>query len=175
MSDNTKTLDSLRKSALAGLATPPQIQVDLEHDSEEDCCPAFGFLRGVRDRGLAIEFRFRTGNRVWLPYSWLGPVHYDPSAGLLLRFAGDTITLVLIRGSNLDTPVLHGSMNLTDRGIQRYRITFVREMDEDELRRAGNGETTVDAIHAAEFETTQEVRDWLRLHAPAFAPKDGGK
>ena len=59
-------------------------------------------------------------------------------------------------------------MNLTDRGLLRHRITWVREMDEDELRRAGAGEATVDRIEVAECETQQEVRDWLTAAAPAF-------
>ena len=48
------------------------------------------------------------------------------------------VTLVLIRGSNLDALVNH-SVNLTDRGLQRHRIVWVREMDEAELRAAGRG------------------------------------
>ena len=83
--------------------------------------------------------RFRNGNSEWFPYSLLGPWRYNPSAGLLLKFTGDLVTLVLIRGSNLDAPVNQDAINLTNRGLQRHRITWIREMDEEELRRVGEG------------------------------------
>ena len=61
-------------------------------DADEDCCVAFGYLRGIRDRALTLEFRFADGNSLAFPYSWLGPVKYNPSAGVLLQFVGDVIT-----------------------------------------------------------------------------------
>ena len=48
-------------------------------------------------------------------------------------------------------------MTLMDRGLQRHRITFVREMDEDELRKAEENEPTIDSIEMAECETQEEV------------------
>src|SRR4051794_30193517 len=83
-------------------------------EADEGSCPAFGFLRGLRDRALMVEFRFRDGNALALPYTWLGPVRFDPSVGLLLRYAGDVVTLVLIRGSNLDAVIEDRGVNLTD-------------------------------------------------------------
>ena len=53
-------------------------------------------------------------------------------------------------------------VNLTDRGLQRHRIVFVREMDEVELRRVREGGPTIDRIDIAEFETVEEQRDWLK-------------
>ena len=137
------------------------------HDEEEDACGCFGYLRGVRDRALAVEFRLRTGNSEWLPYSCLVAWRFNPSVGLLLKFAADVTTLVLIRGSNLDA-LVNDSMNLTDRGIQRHRITYVREMDEDELRRAGSREPTIDGIDIAEFQTVEAQQEWLKKQAPGF-------
>jgi len=138
---------------------------------EEESCPAFGYLRGNRDRALAVEFRYRDGNREWFPYSCLGPWRFDPSVGLLLKFTGDVVTLVLIRGSNLDALVGQGTVNLTDRGLQRHRILWVREMDELELRRVGEGGPTIDRIEVAEFESQEEIREWLKKVAPAFVRK----
>lgn len=76
---------------------------------------------------------------------------------------------MLIRGSNLDAPMGEGSVNLTDRGFQRHRILFVREMDEEELRKAGQGEPTIDRIEVADFESSEELRQWLKQAAPVFA------
>jgi hypothetical protein len=52
--------------------SPPQKDRDAE--SVEESSPAFGFLRGIREFGSAIEFRFRDGNSAWFPYSWLDRV-----------------------------------------------------------------------------------------------------
>jgi hypothetical protein len=136
-------------------------------ETEEESCAAFGYLRGIRERALAIEFRYRDGNSDWIPYSFLASFRFNPSVGLLLKFTGDVVTLVLIRGSNLDV-LVNQSMNLTDRGLQRHRILWVREMDEADLRRAGDSGPTIDRIEVAEFETVEEQRAWLTKTAPLF-------
>ena len=143
-------------------------QPDVKQDEDEESCLAFGFLRGVNERSLALELRFRNGDREWFPYSLIGPWRYNPSVGLLLKFTGDLVTLVLVRGSNLDAPVHQGTMNLTDRGLQRHRITWLREMDEDELRAVGEGGPTIDSIELAEFESQEQLTEWLKENAPAF-------
>jgi len=140
--------------------------------AEESSCPAFGYLRGLTSQALAVELRFRDGNSDWFPYSWLGPWRFNPSVGLLLKFTGDVTSLVLIRGSNLDA-LVGQTVNLTDRGFQRHRILWVREMDEGELRRVGEGGPTIDKIEVAEFETNKELREWLGKAAPAFVRKSG--
>ena len=106
MPAETDVLDYARGPHLAGLsARPPRAADKPKDESDEAACPAFGFLRGLRDKSIAVEFRKGNGNTETFPYSWLGPVRFDPSVGLLLRFTGDVVTLVLIRGSNLDAPV----------------------------------------------------------------------
>ncbi|HWY87368.1 MAG TPA: hypothetical protein VNX28_11615 [Gemmataceae bacterium] len=141
---------------------------DKREETDEESCPAFGYLRGLQDRALAIEFRLRNGDREWYPYSWLGPWRYNPSVGLLLKFTGDIVTLVLIRGSNLDVHVNDTGVNLTDRGLQRHRILWTREMDEDELHLVGEGMPTIDRIDIAEFESDKEAKEYLKKTAPAF-------
>jgi hypothetical protein len=141
-------------------------------DEAEESCPAFGFLRGLDARALAVEFRLRTGDSEWFAYSCLVSWRFNPSVGLLLKFtSGDVASLVLICGSNLDAPVGQAQVNLTDRGLQRHRIACVREMDEEELRRAREGEPTIDRIDIAEFETVEEQHEWLKARAPAFVRK----
>jgi hypothetical protein len=138
-----------------------------KEDDDEEMCPAFCSLRGIRDRALALELQFRDGNREWLSYSLLASFRHNPSVGLLLKFTSDLVSLVLIRGSNLDLPVGQNGIHLTG-GLQRHRITRVREMDEEELRKAGDGEPTIDRIEVAEFETQEEVQAWLKKVAPVF-------
>jgi len=141
---------------------------EAEPEEPEAVCAAFGYLRGSRDYPGMLELRLRNGISVWFPYSWLGPWWYDPSEGLLLKFSGDLIYLVLIRGSNLDKPLAEGSINLTRGGLQRQRIVWIREMNEEESRRVGDTAPTIDSISIAEFESHKALKDWVTQHAPAF-------
>jgi hypothetical protein len=139
-----------------------------EKDDDELSCSAYGFLRGLHERSLSLEFRFRDGDREAYPYSHLASIRFNPSVGVLLKYTGDLTTLVLIRGSNLDLPVNNGSVDLIERGLLRHRVTFVREMGEAELKKAAEREPTVDAIDVADFETQEELREWLGKTAAAF-------
>jgi hypothetical protein len=141
-------------------------------ESDEQSCAAFGYLRGLREQALMLELRFRNGNREFYPYGLLGPCRYNPSVGLLLRFTGDVVTLVLVRGSNLDALVHQSAVNLTDRGIQRHRILWIREMDETELRGIPKGEPTIDRIEVGEFQSHETLSEWLQKTAPAFMRLD---
>ncbi len=138
-------------------------------DGGEGACPAFGFLRGIRDQSTAIEFRFRDGNSAWFPYGWLGPWWYNPSEGLLLKFSGDLVYLVLIRGSNLDKPLNDGTIDLLHAGLQRHRVVWIREMSEEDIRKVGETGPTIDSIHVVEFESNAELKEWLGKTAPTFA------
>ena len=139
-----------------------------ETEGIEDSCAAFGYLRGVRDHAAAVEFRFRDGNSMWFPYSWLGTWKYNPSEGLLLKFSGDLVYLVLIRGSNLDQPLNEGTVNLTRGGLQRHRVLWLREMTDEEIRHLGDNGPTIDSIQIGEFESHEALKDWLKEMAPQF-------
>jgi hypothetical protein len=172
MSADSDVMNLIRSTHTAALAARAPKEQQAEKDApEEESCPAFGYLRGIKDRALAVEFRLRDGNSEWYSYSLLASWQHNPSAGLLLKFTGDVVTLVLIHGSNLGAVLPERGINLTDRGLQRQRITFVREMDDAELRRSGRGEPTIDCIEVAEFESQEELREWLKKNAPAFLGK----
>jgi hypothetical protein len=175
MRGQTDPFGQPRRPSLPGLTgSAPRPAGDPREEGDEAACRAFGFLRGQRDRALMVEFRLATGDTVAFPYNLLGPIRYNPSTGLLLRFAGDVVTLVLIRGSNLAAAVDGGSVNLTDRGLHRHRVVWVREMDVGEVAAAGRSEPTVDAIVVAEFDTPAAASDWIRRVAPAFAGRSSG-
>jgi hypothetical protein len=133
---------------------------------------AFGYLRGVPDHPGAIEFRFRDGSSSFFPYGLLGHWRYKPSEGLLLKFSGDIVYLVLIRGSNLDKPLADGAINLVTGGLQRNRIVWVREMSEEDIEKVGDSGPTIDSIQVEEFETQAAIKEWLAQHAPAFLQKE---
>jgi hypothetical protein len=167
MTDKQTHEERLQNNAhLAGRARPPAKK---ESESEEASCGAFGYLRGIKDRANAVELRFKNGNVYWFPYSLMGACQYDPSEGLMLKFSGDLVYVVLIRGSNLDQPINDGHMNLTTGGLQRHRVVWIREMPEEDIRRIGETGPTIDSIEVAEFETQEELREWLKKMAPAFA------
>src|SRR3954452_22855256 len=124
MSDNSLDLLALRgKTGPGRIVAPAERRTAAPEPAleDEEACPAFGYLRGARDRALSLEFRFANNNSQAFPYSWLGPMQYDPSAGLLLRFVGDMVYLVLLEGSNLNA-LVNNSVNLYDRGILRHRV-----------------------------------------------------
>lgn len=147
-------------------------KLDLIEESEEIDFVAFGYLRGIRDSANALEFRFRNGNSVWFPYNWLGNWKYDPSEGLLLKFSGDMVYLVLIKGSNLDRALGDTMIDLIRAGLQRHRVIWIREMSEKEIREFGNEGPTVDRIEIGEFESQADIRSWLTNKALGFVSQD---
>jgi hypothetical protein len=144
---------------------PPK---DAEPEEAEVSCGAFGYLRGIRDLPGSVEFRFRDGNSVWFAYSLLGTWRYNPSEGLLLKFSGDLVYLVLIHGSNLDKPLNEGAINLTTGGLQRNRVVWIREMSKEDIQQVGDSGPTIDSIQVQEFETQAALKEWLTKNAPAF-------
>jgi hypothetical protein len=164
MSENSLDLQAMRGRVGLARAVSPAAQrsTPLESATDEDECPAFGYLRGIRDRALALELRFANGNSQAFPYSWLGPIRYDPSAGLLLTFVGDLIYLVLLEGSNLNA-LVNNSVSLYDRGILRHRVTWVREMSRAERERAAEREVTIERIHLVRHRPDEEPKAvaWL--------------
>jgi hypothetical protein len=145
MSDS---LSMMRKMGLeqAKLAAP---------EAEEAEHAAFGYLRSVRDRALHIEFRLQNGNVEAFPYSWLGPVSFNPSHGIVLRFVGDGRYRVAIHGRNLGGLIADG-IDLLSRGIFRHRILWIREMETHECRRSPEEALTVERIEIQMVQAEQD-------------------
>ncbi len=158
----TDSMEILSARARLGHGRIPAAPVPAA-ETDEDECPAFGFVRGIRDRAVMLEFRFATGDSKSFPYHWLGPVTYNRSAGLLLKFVGDLIYLVLIEGSNLNV-LVHGAVSLYDRGINRHRITWIREMSRQQLQQAGEEEIAIERIRTLSYRHDEEPTDvgWLQ-------------
>jgi hypothetical protein len=158
-------LKGILNSDRPAAATPLK---DHDADGAEASCAAFGYLRGIREQANAVEFRFRDGNSMWFPYNLMGPWQHNPSEGLLLKFSGDLMYVVLIRGSNLDRPLNEGSINLTRGGLQRHRVLWLREMTEEDIKQVGDTGPTIDSIEVAGFESHDALKEWLGKKAPAF-------
>jgi hypothetical protein len=168
MPDDTITHRERLKRGGAPAGLTGVFQKDGDGDSEEASCQAFGYLRGIREKATALELRFRGGDSMWFPYNWLGTWQYNRSEGLLLKFSGDVVYLVLIRGSNLDKPLDDGPINLTRAGLQRHRVLWLREMSPEEIRQVGDSGPTIDRIEVSEFESQAELKEWLKEKAPSF-------
>lgn len=169
MNDETMHEERLRrKSGASGLDAYLKRKEPEAADNSVAACKAFGYLRGIRDSATSVEFRLRDGNSIFFPYSWMGPWKYNPSEGLLVKFSGDVVYLVLIRGSNLAKPLNDGAINLTQAGLQRHRILWVREMTDEEIQQVGESGPTIDSIEIGEFESQEELRNWLSKRAPSF-------
>ena len=91
-----------------------------------------------------------------------GPWQFDPSDGLLLKFSGDLVYLVLIRGSNIDRPLHDGTINLTHAGLQRHRVLWIREMSADEIRHVGESGPDHRQHHGRSVRTQRRPRKMAR-------------
>jgi hypothetical protein len=157
----------LVKGGSRAMQSLPPARSNQPQDADEGACRAFGYRRGLTDTALSVQFRLKNGDTETYSYGCLVSVRFNPSVGILLKFSADVVTLVLIRGSNLDMPV-GGVVNLTDSGFPRHRIDWIREMDEDEIRKAGEGEPTIDGIDIADLQSAEEQQEWLKRWAQAF-------
>ncbi len=168
MLDDTTHQERLERNPSSGLRGILQGK-EREPEQGEISCGAFGFLRGLKEQPASVEFRFRDGTSMWFPYGLMGPWQHDPSQGLLLlKFTGDLVYLVLIHGANLDLSINDGSTNLTHFGLQRHRISWIREMSKDEIREVGEAGPTIDKIEVGAFESHADLKKWLEAKAPAF-------
>jgi hypothetical protein len=168
MTDKPPPRDRLKDILNSEGKGPTSSKKEAEIEAVEAKCEAFGYLRGLRDASASVEFRFKDGNSTWFSYNLLGSWQFNPSVGILLKFSGDLVYLVLIRGSNLDKPLSDGSINLTHAGLQRHRVLWVREMSKEEIARVGESGPTIDSIEVGEFATYEERREWIKKKAPAF-------
>ena len=168
MPDDTKHQERLRKSQPAGHASASPTK-EAEAEAAEASCGAFGYLRGLRDQSAAIELRFRNGNSIVVSVFVAGNWQYNPSDGLLLKFSGDLVYLVLIRGSNIDRPLTRAHQPDACRPATASRAVDSRN-ERYEVRASGRRQApTIDSIEVAEFESNADLENGWPTHAPEFA------
>lgn len=51
---------------------------------------------------------------------------------------------------------------------RRHRVLWLREMSEEDIRKVGETEPTIDSIQIAEFDSHDALKEWLGKTAPAF-------
>lgn len=112
------------------------------HDEPEiDDLGCFGWLRGIRDRALAVELRRANGNIVAIPYHGIERFAFDPSVGIELAVAGGKVVL---KGRNLNAEV-RPAIRLFE-GLARHRVPWIREVADSESMSAAGDVTVVDLI-----------------------------
>ncbi len=151
---NTSSLDLLRR--VTQLREEPQTPIDA--DDDEACCASFGYLRGVRERALELEFRRNDpGDSFTFPYTWLGPTRHHPSTGIQLLFVGPDLFLVTLRGRNLNRTG-EGGVSLYERGLLRHRITWVRDVPREESKGLDPAEAVIERIEIATISPEQAAK-----------------
>ncbi|MCB1694073.1 MAG: hypothetical protein KDI19_14985 [Pseudomonadales bacterium] len=108
---------------------------------EEESVGTFGYLRGVRDRSLMLELRFKDGSITAFSYALLDRASFDPSEGIRLRFPGQEVRLV---GRFLNDAA-GGAVRLFE-AITRHRVVWVQEVSRADSMEAQDGVPIVDAI-----------------------------
>jgi hypothetical protein len=169
MKDNLEFLRQMSTGRPGDAAPGTKVMPISPATDEEECeTTSFGYLRGVQDRALNIEFR-RTvdGDEVSFPYALLAVSRHNPSLGIQMLFTGPELYLVILRGRNLNT-VFKG-MSLYDRGLLRQRVTFVREATREESRLLPETTCVVEKIEI------QVVTEEEAAKAFAFANASGKK
>jgi hypothetical protein len=166
MLDDITHQERLERNPSSGLRGILQSK-DAEAERGVASCKAFGYHLGP-EHLTAIEFRFLSGDGMWFPYSSMGACRHIPSEGLLLKFSGDLIYLVLIRGSNLDRRIDGKATDLIHAGLQRHHVLWLREMTPAEIREVGESGPTIDKIEVGEFESHAALKEWLEKKAPPF-------
>lgn len=110
--------------------------------SEVDDLGSFGWLRGVKDRALMLEFRQKDGNSVAFDYGWLRKVEFNPSDDIVLHFGGtDTVR---ITGRNLNRMTATNVQLL--RGILGHRVPWIQEASEPDILKASDDATVIEQI-----------------------------
>jgi hypothetical protein len=101
----------------------------------------FGFLRGIYDRALMLELRFKDGRRCALGYAWLHQADFDPSQGMTFSFGGRKVTIV---GQNLNAEI-RPNIRLFD-AVLRHRVPWIQEASTPALLRASRTALAIETI-----------------------------
>ena len=98
----------------------------------------------------------------------MGARRHISSEGLLVKFSGDLIYLVLVRGSNLDRGIDGKATDFIHAGLQRQHVLWLPEMTSAEIREVAETGPTIDSIEVAEFRSHAALKKWIKAKAPAF-------
>ncbi|HEY4313333.1 MAG TPA: hypothetical protein VGN12_28040 [Pirellulales bacterium] len=104
----------------------------------------FGFLRGIYDRALMLELRFKDGRRFALGYAWLHQAEFDASRGMSLSFGGRKVTII---GQNLNAEI-RPNIRLFD-AVLRHRVPWIQEASAPAALRAGRAALIIEKLEVS--------------------------
>jgi hypothetical protein len=130
----------LRKYVSRSAGAGQEGDADSDLDGTEDLF-AFGWLRGARDRAIALEMRKKDGHILAINYSWIERFEFEPSEGITLHAGGQKIYM---RGRNLNAEVRPNLRLFT--GLCRHRVAWVLEADRPAKLRADGTATVIEQI-----------------------------
>lgn len=134
--------DSILQRYAAGRLKTDEPDEGVLNDNEDELdLGSFGWLRGVRDRALMLEFRSRDGRSIALDYGWLRKVEFDPSEGVSLHFDGQQVRII---GRNLNKEI-RANVRLM-RGILAHRVPWIQEANEANIMRAGEQAVVIEGF-----------------------------
>jgi hypothetical protein len=119
---------------------PPSETPATETDEPDDF-GSFGWLRGVRDRALMLELRFRDGSVTAFSLAWLERAEFNPSEGIVLHLGGKRVR---IAGRNLNSETRPNVRLFA--GIVRHRVPWIQEADEPAMLEASPRATVIEQI-----------------------------
>ncbi|MBX9791384.1 MAG: hypothetical protein K2Y37_20885 [Pirellulales bacterium] len=113
-----------------------------DDDDENFAAPAFGFLRGIKDRASFFEIRHRDGKVTAFTYSWLDQAEFDPSdASITLHFGRNKVKLC---GRNLNSEI---RPNVTLFGsILRGKVPWVSESGQADMLTVGREDVVIERV-----------------------------
>ncbi|HEY2841653.1 MAG TPA: hypothetical protein VGJ26_21010 [Pirellulales bacterium] len=131
----------MKGNLLEKYAKPSEAEKPDDQNGVSEDLGAFAFLRGVQDRALMLELRFKNGKRRALAYAWLHDAEFDPSDGITLHFGPKKVR---IAGQNLNAEA-RPNVRLFD-ALARHRVPWIQEASGAGSWTADRGATTIDEI-----------------------------
>lgn len=133
----------MKGNLLEKYAVPKAVETETpdEQVGIPDDLGAFGFLRGVHDRALMLEVRFKNGKKRGLGYAWLHDLEFDPSEGITLHFGGKQVK---ITGQNLNAEVRPNVRLFA--AILRHRVSWIQEADGPTMMESSKSATIIERI-----------------------------
>jgi hypothetical protein len=114
---------------------------DTDESEAVDDLGCFGWLRGARERAVAVELRRKDGSIRAIGYAWIEQMDFDPSDGIVLHCGGRQIR---IRGRNLNA---EAKPNLRlFQGLARHRVPWIQEADEPAAMGAAKDATVIESV-----------------------------
>lgn len=146
----------LQKYVNRGTDAPPDAPAENGEDAES--FGSFGFIRGVRDRAIALELRQKTGRILAVNYAFIGKFEFDPAIGITLHCGNQ---LIRIKGRNLNGEI-RPNVRLFQ-GITRFRVPWIQEAERAISIQASKDAVVVGTAPCAAYKIDSKIDDGIAI------------